>query len=240
MGSMLKSIAAFGFCGALFVAFVAPTVAQQPSVVAIDVALEPDATMLQHARAANARLLQAYPEGFALDATHTPHMTLLQAFVATADLDKVYEAINQALVGEKPADWKLEAFKYYYIPSPPIGLAGIVVEPTADLRRLQQKIIAAVAPYTVTTGTAAAFVSAEDGRDIQPFLLDYVAKFVQIGSGEKFNPHVTTGVATIKFLDEMLAEPFEPFTFSPVSVSIYQLGSFGAARKPLAAFSLKP
>jgi hypothetical protein len=237
---MLKLFAALGFCGALLIGFAAPTVAQEPSVVAIDVALEPDATMLQHARAANAHLLQAFPQGFALDATHTPHITLLQAFVATADLDKVYEATNHALAGEKPADWKLTAFKYYFIPSPPVGLAGIVVEPTADLRRVQQKIIAAVAPYTVKTGTASAFFSTDEGRDIQPFLLEYVAKFVQIGSGEKFNPHVTTGVAPIKFLNDSLAEPFEAFTFSPDSVSIYQLGSFGTARKPLTVLSLKP
>ena len=37
------------------------------SVTAIDIALEPDATMLQHAKAANARLLKSFPKGFALD-----------------------------------------------------------------------------------------------------------------------------------------------------------------------------
>src|SRR5260370_9799952 len=33
----------------------------------------------------------------------------------------------------------LKAFKYYYIPSPPVGLAGIVVEPTEDLLRLRSE-----------------------------------------------------------------------------------------------------
>jgi hypothetical protein len=37
--------------------------AQQNPVTAIDVALEPDATMIQHAKADNARLLKAYPMG---------------------------------------------------------------------------------------------------------------------------------------------------------------------------------
>ena len=49
--------------------------------------LEPDAVMLRHAAANNTRLLQAYPQGFALDAAHRPHITLLQCFVRTADLD---------------------------------------------------------------------------------------------------------------------------------------------------------
>ncbi len=214
--------------------------AQQNPVIAIDIALEPDATMIQHAQADNARLLKVFPKGFALDATHHPHVTMLQTFVRTADLDKVYAAVNKVLADEKPASWKLKAFKYYYIPSPPIGLAGIVVEPTADLRRLQQKIIDAVAPLTVKTGNPAAFMSTENGRDIQKFLLVYVANFAKIAAGKKFNPHVTIGVGTIPYLKTMLAEPFEAFTFSPVGASVYQLGSFGTARKELKALVLKP
>src|SRR5690348_10196705 len=52
------------------VAVVQGAVAQQNPVTAIDIALEPDATMVQHAMAANARLLKALPKGFALDKTH--------------------------------------------------------------------------------------------------------------------------------------------------------------------------
>jgi hypothetical protein len=132
----------------------------------------------------------------------------------------------------------LKAYKYYYIPSPPVGLAGIVVEPTEDLHRLQQKIIDAVAPFAVKTGTPAAFMSTEEGRDIQQSLIEYVADFVTVAAGKKFNPHVTIGVGTEAYLNEMLAEPFQAFTFSPASASVYQLGSFGTARKELKALPL--
>jgi 2'-5' RNA ligase len=213
---------------------------QESPVTAIDVALEPDATMMQRAQADNARLLKVFPKGFALDATHQPHVTVLQQFVRTADLEDVYTALKKVFANEKPASWKLEAFKYYYIPSPPIGLAGIVVEPTEDLLRLQQKTIEAVAPFTTKAGSTAAFMSTEDGHDIQEFLIDYVANFVAIGSGKKFNPHVTIGVGTQTYLDEMLAAPFETFIFSPAGASVYQLGSFGTARKELRAFALTP
>ena len=241
MRSYMKTLAALGFGVASLLGNAERSSAQQNSVIAIDVALKSDATMIQHAKANNARLLKAYPKGFALDATHNPHVTLLQQFVRTADLDKVYAAANKALAGENPMSWKLKAFKYYYIPDPPIGLAGIVVEPTDDLRRLQQKIIASLAPFAVKTGTAAAFMSTEDGRDIQGFLIDYVTNFVAIDrSGQTFNPHVTTGVATEAYLKEMLAEPFEAFTFSPASASVYQLGTFGTARKELKVLELKP
>ena len=180
---------------------------------------------------ANARLLKAFPKGFALDETHHPHVTMLQQFVRTADLDKVYAAANVVLAKEKPMGWTMKAIKYYYIPSPPIGLAGIVVEPTDDLHRLQNELIQAVAPFTLKTGTPAAFFSNEGGRDIQTSLIDYVANFATIAAGKKFNPHVTIGVGTEAYLDKMLAEPFESFTFSPVGASVYQLGSFGTLEK---------
>ena len=166
----------------------------QNAVTAIDIALEPDATMIQHAQADNARLLKVFPKGFALDETHHPHISMLQQFVRTADLEKLYDAVDKVFVAEKPTSWKLKAYKYYYIPSPPIGLAGIVVEPTEDLLRLQNETIDAVTPFSVKTGTPAAFMSTENGRDIQKFLLNYVANFVQIAAGKKFNPHVTIGV----------------------------------------------
>src|SRR5208282_6108398 len=201
MRKYVTAVAALGFGLASLLGIAGASQAQQNPVTAIDIALEPDDVMIQHAQAANARLLQDFPKGFALDATHHPHISMLQQFVRTADLDHVYAAAGRVFGEEKPLSWKLKAFKYYYIPSPPIGLAGIVVETTPDLLRLQQKLIAAVTPFTVQDGTRAAFMSTEDGRDIQAFLLEYVADFVKIAAGPKFNPHVTTGVGTETYLN---------------------------------------
>lgn len=217
-----------------------PSIAQQNLVTAIDVALEPDATMIQRARAVNARLLQAYPNGFALDATHHAHITMLQQFVHTDDLDKIYAALRKTLATERPATWKLKAVKSYYLSWPPVGVAGIVIEPTADLARLQQLVIDAVTPFSAKTGTKAAFMSTEDGRDIQAPLIEYVSNFVQASAGRHFNPHVTTGVALESDLKELLAPPFEEFTFSPVAISVFQLGTFGTARKRLETLEGKP
>jgi hypothetical protein len=214
--------------------------AQESAVTAIDIALEPDATMIQHAEAANARLLKVFPKGFRLDATHHPHISMLQRYVRTSDLDKVYEAAGKVLADEKVTRWKLKAFKYYYIPWKDIGLGGIVVEPTDELLKLQQELIDAVAPFTEKTGTAAAYVTTPEDPEINQPTIDYVAAFVPDETGKKFNPHVTIGVAPQDYLKEMLAEPFDAFTFSPASASVYQLGNFGTARKKLKAWDLKP
>ena len=147
----------------------------------------------------------------------------MQQFVRTDDLEKVYAAANAVLAKEKPTAWTLKAFKYYYIPSPPVGLAGIVVEPTEDLHRLQDELISAVKPFTVKTGTPAAFFSEEGGRDIQKSLISYVAHFVTDAAGKRFNPHVTIGVGMETYLNKMLAEPFPSFAFSAAGASVYQL-----------------
>jgi hypothetical protein len=226
---------------ALFAVLIAApdTSAQQNPVIAIDILLLPDQTMIRHASDANARLRKVFPKGFALDATHHPHISTLQRYVTTADLDKVYAAVDKVLASEPITSWKLKAFKYYYVPAGKIGLAGIVAEPTDDLLTLQQKLADAVAPFTVKTGTAAAFVSAKQGRDIQKALIQYVADFVPKHSGKNFSPHVTIGVATQDYLKKMLAEPFETFTFSPAGAAVYHLGSFGTAQKKLHEWEVK-
>ena len=60
-----KCFVALCFSLAVLLVYAAPSNAQQNPVTAIDSALEPDATMIQHAQADNARLLKAFPKGFA-------------------------------------------------------------------------------------------------------------------------------------------------------------------------------
>ena len=209
------------------------------AVAAIDILLEPDATMLKHAEANNARLLKAYPQGFALDATHTPHITMLQCFVRSADLDKVYTAEEKVFAGLKAM--KLVAFKLYYMPAGgALGVAGICAKPTPELIKLQADIIAAARPFMLKTGPIGAFTAGHDNPAIDAAMIEYVSTFEQKAAGEHFNPHVSTGNAPTTYLDEMVAEPFEPFTFSPAGAAVYQLGPFGTAAKKLKEWDLKP
>lgn len=211
----------------------------QTPVTAIDILLEPDVTMLRYAEANNTRLLEVFPKGFALDEAHRPHITLIQRFVRTEDLDKTYAAAGQVFADANVTDMKLEAFKYYYVPGAGVGLAGIVARSTTDLLKLQQEIITAVAPFTVETGTMTAFTANHDDPALDMALIEYVSTFIPKHTGEHFSPHVTTGVAPQNYLDKMLTEPFKPFTFSPVGAAVYQLGPFGTAAKKLKELDLK-
>jgi len=213
--------------------------AQNP-ITAIDILLEPDATMLRHAQANNARLLKVFPKGFELDEAHRPHITVIQRFVRTENLDQIYAGAEKVLAGADVTRMQLEAFKYYYTPGPGVGVAGIVARPTPALLTMQQALIAAVAPFTVETGPIGAFTAGHGDASYDALLIGYVSTFVPKQTGEQFSPHVSTGVAPREYLDKMLAEPFDAFTFSPAGAAVYQLGPFGTAAKKLKEWKLNP
>jgi hypothetical protein len=213
---------------------------QQNTITAVDIVLEPDEIMIHHAQAANAGLLKNFPKGYALGDEHAPHISVMGGYVYTASLDNLYTAAAKVLASEKVTSWKLKAFKYYYIPLKEIGLGGIVVEPTADLIRLQKKLIDATTSFMApsSSGTAAAFVTTPKDPEINQPTLDAVATYLAGHTGEHYFPHVTIGVGTVEYLDALLAAPFSTFAFSVVGVSAYQFGNFGTAAKHLHSFKL--
>ena len=235
-------VASISICLALLLGYWGAAVAQQSPVTAIDIALEPDATMVHHAEVVNARLRSVFPKGFSLDATHHPHISMLQRYVRTADLDKIYAAASKVFESYNVTSFRLKAYKYYYLTSPSLpglGLSGIVVETTPELVKLQKDLIDAVAPYTVQTGTAAAFVTTPAAPDINEATIHYIEVYVPEHSGEHLELHVTTGLASVDYLKKMVAEPFEDFTFSPSGASVFHLGNYGTAAAKLKELDVK-
>jgi phosphoglycolate phosphatase-like HAD superfamily hydrolase/2'-5' RNA ligase len=202
------------------------------TLIAINVLLNPDAATIEKAQATNSRLREDYPDGFALDANHAPHISILHRFVRTADLEKVANAVAEVLCTEQPMKWESKATGYYDLAYQNLGFVGIVIEPTQDLRRLQQRIIDAVAPFAVE-GTGEAFAPRPDGREISQPTVDYVNNFVGSRTGTNYHPHLTVGIGTRDFVDALKAEPFEAFTVKAVSVSLYQVGDYGVAQRKL-------
>jgi hypothetical protein len=218
-------------------AYAQPVHGEQSAVTAIDIALEPDATMLQHASALNARLRGDFAKGYALDATHRPHVTLLQRYVRTADLPKVYAAVQKIRTEYDMAAWRFKAFKIDYAVWSGLAVTAILAKPPQKVLDAQLQLIGAIAPYTVQTGTAAAFATTAAEPDVNASTIEYVTTFVPKSTGKNYIAHVTCGVASVAFVKQLEAEPFFAFTFSPVAISVYQLGNFGTARKKLELWS---
>jgi hypothetical protein len=206
----------------------------QTNVIGIDILLNPDQTMLDSAKAYNALMRKNYsgPGSFSLDAVHTPHVSVLQCFVETANLKKVFDAVDKVVKSQQPQKETLTSEGFYYIPDNTMGLAGITINTTPKLLEYQSKIIEAVKPLIVR-GTDAAFVQNANGRPIVKGLTEYVNGFIPDHSGAKYLPHVTIGLAQASFLDELKAKPYHSFSFKISSASIYHLGDYGTAQKRL-------
>ena len=214
--------------------------AAQHSITAIDIVLEPDATMIQHAQAANAGLLKNFPKGYTLGDEHAPHISVIGGYFYSENLDEIFAAASKVLSSEKVLSWKLKAFKYYYIPLKQIGLGGILVEPTTDMIRLQDELFEAIGKFMApgSAGTAAAFKTTPQDPEINQATIDAVATYFSAHRGEHYSPHVSIGVGTVDYLNALLAAPFPTFTFSVVGMSAYQFGNFGTAAKQLYSFKL--
>ena len=78
-------------------------------VTAIVVLIEPDAATRARARVLNARLRQTMPEGFALDESHAPHITVLQRYVRTPELEQALDAVGAVVAGADLASLDLRA-----------------------------------------------------------------------------------------------------------------------------------
>lgn len=213
-------------------ALVAPAAAEE-RLVAIDVLLEPDEKMLAEAGKWNDRLREQLAEGFSLDETHRPHITLLQQYVAEEDLGKALAAIQSITASEDLSMMRLKANGLYHIPSGETGLQGITIEPSEEIISLQEKVIEVMAPFRGSGGGEAAFVPDPTGMPFDPYLFEYVDTFAENQTGDNFNPHVTTGVGPLDWVEARETEPFKPFEFGVTNLTVYQLGNFGTAARPL-------
>ncbi len=205
--------------------------------IAVDVLLQPDATMVSRAEAANADLLGVFPNGFSLDESHRPHVTVLQAYVSSDGLQEFTRLTGDLLAEHRLQEWQLTATAVYYLPFGGLGVAGIVIAPTSELLALQRSLVELSRPFVVEAADASAFVTTAAEPEINQPTQDYVAAFAREATGDRFNPHVTTGVGPRDHLDAMVEAPFEPFTFSPAGAALYQLGNLGTAARLLHEWS---
>jgi 2'-5' RNA ligase len=219
----------------LIVAFVisASPAFGQSDLIAIDVLIQPGPKMIEEAERWNAMMREQSPEGFELDEEHAPHITLIQRFIAKSDLQKVLAAVDEVTSKFDMSNLEMTATGLYHIPTGKNGLAGIVVEPTEQLHALQQALIEAVNVYARKGGGESAFVPDKSGTPFDPILFEYVNTFVPNQTGDKFNPHVTIGIAPLDWLKELEKKPFGKFTFGAKGIVTYQLGNFGTASKRL-------
>ena len=210
-------------------------------LTAIDILVNPDEAAIANAHAFNARMRKSVPSGFALDATHQPHITTLQRYVRTADLDGVYDAVKNTInapMSQRSATrpWRSATATGA---SPGRASRALVIKPSPEVLDFQTNLLTAVTPFLGSDGTGEAFVR-DPGEQISQSTMDWVQDYVPNQIGAKYIAHITVGFGALEDLKTIEAEPFDAFAVHPASVAVYHLGNSGAARTKLKAWPLDP
>jgi hypothetical protein len=205
------------------------------AVTAINVLLEPDEKTRARARELNARLRLTMPEAFALDATHVPHITVLQRYVRAPELDQALGAVEAVVAGADLSTLTLHAASIAHAEwdTPGTGMASVMLGREPRLLALQGRLIAAVARFASPGGTATAFVTDAEEPDVNATTIGYVARFVPDHCASNYEAHLSIGMARRRDLEAFEAEPFETFDVKVEAVAVYQLGNNGTARRRL-------
>jgi hypothetical protein len=207
------------------------------ALVAIDVLLRPDAALSRQAIAINERLRADYPAGYPLGDEQLPHVTLTQLIVHDSALAELYVVVAQALgTGPSPLAIPLTAISIDGVYADGVGLAAIEIERSPDLQVLHEQIVQAVGRFGVQGGTTAAFSTTASLPTVADIWVRYAESFIGQSSGQRYDPHVTLGVAHEAFIRQLAAEPFTPFTSRAAAVEVRQLGDFGTAQRLLWAW----
>ena len=209
-------------------------------LTAVDIMIQPDANAIERAREVNRRMPLSIPAGLTLDDTHLPHVTMLQRYLITADLDQAYVAIESTIAATDVAalSYHVPGITYSEHWGPPGQAAAVLgVHPNQQVLDLQAALLAAVTPFTGTGGTDAAFVT-DPGQQISATTKDWVETYQANQVGANYTAHLTVGLATVADLKAMQAEPFDEFDVRPVGLAVYQLGNNGTARARLKAWLL--
>ena len=188
-------------------------------ITAIDILLEPDATMLQHAAAEQRPIAQGLPEGLRprCDA-HSAHHTAPVFRPHGGPGEPLCRRGTGVRGGQCHRD-ELEAFKLYYVPAGgDLGLAGICAKPTPEILKLQADVIAAASP-SPGRRPIGAFTAAHDNPAIGRGDHPVCSTFEKTGAGAN-SIRTSDRRAPTEDLDKMLAEPFESFTFSPAGAAV--------------------
>jgi len=191
------------------------------AALAIDIAILPPADVSQRAIELSAQLPRDESEGLLLGPEYLPHLTLLQQFVAAADVPALLDLIGLST----------QAFS-----TMPVRVAGgatgsrsvwMDVEPTPALVDLHRHVLDVSAPFDAHVGNHQAFFGGDArARDEQ-----WVTGYRTASSGARFRPHITLGHA---------ARPpaIEPFTFEASTIAACHLGRFCSCRRVLRAWTL--
>jgi len=202
-------------------------------VIAVNVLLQPDQESSERAARLNGLLRHSDPRGFALDATHLPHISVLQGYVQAKDLAAIYDSVRRVSAQLPVAGRQLAVLGLEHKPWGHQEITNIKLAKTPELETLQADLVSAISPYLVKTGDGTAFLTSKEEPDVDGETIEYVRTFVQKHTGAAFEPHITVGISDADTARKVGAQHEALPKLTIASVAVFQLGNVGTARKEL-------
>ena len=169
------------------------------------------------------RTLQPPPDGFRFDATHLPHVTIVQQFVRRDALEQIGDAITSVLIGQRVPTLVTTELGVGRVAS----TLGVAL--TAELAILHRRLVDCLTPFHGVTGGPDGFWT--DGESPRPADVEWVASFRHRSALASFVPHITLGVGRVE-------AAMEPSRFLATELALCQLGRFCTCRRVLHAWTL--
>ena len=233
MRPRLKILLTCALSAVIVLAIAQPAKQAPGEVIAVNVLLRPDQESSGRAVRINGLLRQNDPRGFALDASHVPHISVLQGYVEAKNLADIYRAVERVSAELPLAGRQLTVLGLEHKPWGDQEITNIKIEKTRELETFQADLVSAISPYLVKTGDGTAFLSSTGDPDVDQETIEYVRTFVQKHTGAAFEPHITVGISDPDTARKVSAQQGVPPKLTIDSVAVFQLGNVGTARKEL-------
>ena len=192
-------------------------------LIAVDVAVLLPAAVAGKAAEISRELADDQVGGLCLDEDHLPHITLIQQFVRCSRLDELFSRVAGILASQPPLRLRVSQ----------LACRGetvtLGIEHNLQLQRLHQTLLAALAELAGAGGDASCFMTG--GEAIRPRDVEWVTRYRNNSSSDRYWPHVTLGHGKPK-------TPVEPFDFAADRVAVCHLGRFCTCRAVLREWRL--
>lgn len=193
---------------------------------AIDVVILPPEPLMDLAISWNRHLATLDPQDIHLDKTSTlPHISLLMGCIGKADLPHAKALLAQAAKSWSPIPITVTGIQYTAASHP---VAALDVALSERILQAQRELIEIFNPLFRQAGEADLF----DPPPIRPSSVEWINRFIQDQSGERFWPHITLGHGRMSKVQEEA-------TFVATRIAIAHLGNHCTCRSILAEVSLR-
>jgi 2'-5' RNA ligase len=182
-------------------------------LIALDVAILPPPDVSEKAVAISVALPAEDFQGLRLDASHLPHVTLMQLFARGDQLEPLLGQVEAIARSTAPMPLRVTGAAKHG------DTVSIAIENTPPLAALHEQLMDALREFEHLQGGADAFVD----RDARLRDVLWVAGYRAKSSLLSFRPHITLGHAS-------QAPVIDPFTFEAVTVAVCHLGRFCTCR----------